>query len=104
MPDPANSKTRATAAIAASVLTATGAGNASAASLVQNTGGPSSNAQQSRMQRTSKQAHPTLRIEQGSAINTTRSQTITVSGNGSWVNLWRSTVWRCTLANTTITP
>ena len=82
MPDPANSKTRATAAIAASVLTATGAGNASAASLVQNTGGPSSNAQQSRMQRTSKQAHPTLRIEQGSAINTTRSQTITVSGNG----------------------
>ena len=82
MPDPAHSKTRATAAIAASVLTA-GTGAAQAAIPVHNAGGLSSSSiQQSRAQRSDRDVHPSVQIEQGSAINPARSQSITVSGNG----------------------
>jgi len=82
MPDPAHSKTRATAAIAASVLTA-GTGAAQAAIPVHNAGDLSSSSiQQSRAQRSDRDVHPSVQIEQGSAINPARSQSITVSGNG----------------------
>ena len=82
MPDPAHSKTRATAAIAASVLTA-GTGAAQAAIPVHNAGNLSSSSiQQSRAQHSDRDVHPSVQIEQGSAINPARSQSITVSGNG----------------------
>lgn len=82
MPDPAHSKTRATAAIAASVLTA-GTGAAQAAIPVHNAGDLSSfSIQQSRAQRSDRDVRPSVQIEQGSAINPARSQSITVSGNG----------------------
>lgn len=82
MPDPAHSKTRATAAIAASVLTA-GTGAAQAAIPVHNAGGLSSSSiQQGHAQRSDRDVHPSVQIEQGSAINPARSQSITVSGNG----------------------
>ena len=82
MPDSAHSKTRATAAIAASVLTA-GTGAAQAAIPVHNAGDLSSSSiQQSRAQRSDRDVHPSVQIEQGSAINPARSQSITVSGNG----------------------
>lgn len=82
MPDPAHSKTRATAAIAASVLTA-GTGAAQAAIPVHNAGDLSSSSiQQSRAQHSDRDVRPSVQIEQGSAINPARSQSITVSGNG----------------------
>ena len=82
MPDPAHSKTRATAAIAASVLTA-GTGAAQAAIPVHNAGGPSSsNVQQNRAQRSDRDVRPSVQVEQGAAINPARSQSITVSGSG----------------------
>ena len=82
MPDPAHSKTRATAAIAASVLTA-GTGAAQAAIPVHNAGGlSSSNVQQNRAQRSDRDVRPSVQIEQGAAINPARSQSITVSGSG----------------------
>ena len=63
MPDPAHSKTRATAAIAASVLTA-GTGAAQAAIPVHNAGGLSSSSiQQSRAQRSDRDVHPSVQIE-----------------------------------------
>ena len=82
MPDPAHSKTRATAAIAASVLTA-GTGAAQAAIPVHNAGGPSSSSiQQNRAQRSDRDVRPSVQVEQGAAINPARSQSITVSGSG----------------------
>ena len=82
MPDPAHSKTRATAAIAASVLTA-GTGAAQAAIPVHNAGGlSSSSVQQNRAQRSDRDVRPSVQVEQGAAINPTRSQSITVSGSG----------------------
>ena len=82
MPDPAHSKTRATAAIAASVLTA-GTGAAQAAIPVHNAGGlSSSNVQQNRAQRSDRDVRPSVQVEQGAAINPARSQSITVSGSG----------------------
>ena len=82
MPDPAHSKTRATAAIAASVLTA-GTGAAQAAIPVHNAGGLSSpSVQQNRAQRSDRDVRPSVQVEQGAAINPTRSQSITVSGSG----------------------
>ena len=82
MPDPAHSKTRATAAIAASVLTA-GTGAAQAAIPVHNAGGPSSSSvQQNRAQRSGRDVRPSVQVEQGAAINPARSQSITVSGSG----------------------
>lgn len=82
MPDPAHSKTRATAAIAASVLTA-GTSAAQAAIPVHNAGDLSSSSiQQSRAQHSDRDVHPSVQIEQGSAINPARSQSITASGNG----------------------
>lgn len=82
MPDPAHSKTRATVAIAASVLTA-GTSAAQAAIPVHNAGDLSSSSiQQSRAQHSDRDVHPSVQIEQGSAINPARSQSITVSGNG----------------------
>lgn len=82
MPDPAHSKTRATAAIAASVLTA-GTGAAQAAIPVHNAGGlSSSNVQQNRAQYSDRDVRPSVQVEQGAAINPARSQSITVSGSG----------------------
>lgn len=82
MPDPAHSKTRATAAIAASVLTA-GTGAAQAAIPVHNAGGlSSSSVQQNRAQRSDRGVRPSVQVEQGAAINPARSQSITVSGSG----------------------
>ena len=82
MPDPAHSKTRATAAIAASVLTA-GTGVAQAAIPVHNAGGlSSSNVQQNRAQHSDRDVRPSVQVEQGAAINPARSQSITVSGSG----------------------
>jgi len=82
MPDPAHSKTRATAAIAASVLTA-GTGAAQAAIPVHNAGGlSSSSVQQNRAQRSDRDVRPSVQVEQGAAINPARSQSITVSGSG----------------------
>ena len=93
MPEPAHSKTRATAAIAASVLSVTGAGAAHADVQVQNPGGvasattvepdnppsaedvpPSANA--------ATQNSPQVYVEPGVVINPARSQSITVSGEG----------------------
>ncbi|WP_314555707.1 adhesin [uncultured Rothia sp.] len=82
MPDPAHSKTRATAAIAASVLTA-GTGAAQAAIPVHNAGGlSSSNVQRNRAQHSDRDVRPSVQVEQGAAINPARSQSITVSGSG----------------------
>ena len=82
MPDPAHSKTRATAAIAASVLTV-GTGAAQAAIPVHNAGGlSSSNVQQNRAQHSDRDVRPSVQVEQGAAINPARSQSITVSGSG----------------------
>lgn len=82
MPDPAHSKTRATAAIAASVLTA-GTGAAQAAIPVHNAGGlSSSNVQQNRAQHSDRDVRPSVQVEQGAAINPARSQSVTVSGSG----------------------
>lgn len=82
MPDPAHSKTRATAAIAASVLTA-GTSAAQAAIPAHNAGDLSSSSiQQSRAQHSDRDVRPSVQIEQGSATNPARSQSITVSGNG----------------------
>lgn len=93
MPEPAHSKTRATAAIAASVLTVTGAGAAHADVQVQNTGGvasattvesdnPPSEEDVTPIENVATQNSPQVYVEQGVVINPARSQSITVSGEG----------------------
>lgn len=93
MPEPAHSKTRATAAIAASVLTVTGAGAAHADVQVQNSGGvasattvepdnPPSAAHVAPIENAATQNSPQVYVEQGVVINPARSQSITVSGEG----------------------
>ena len=93
MPEPAHSKTRATAAIAASVLSVTGAGAAHADVQVQNPGGvasattvepdnPPSAAQVAPIENAATQNSPQVYVEQGVVINPARSQSITVSGEG----------------------
>ena len=93
MPEPAHSKTRATAAIAASVLTVTGAGAAHADVQVQNSGGvasattvepdnPPSAAHVAPTENAATQNSPQVYVEQGVVINPARSQSITVSGEG----------------------
>lgn len=93
MPEPAHSKTRATAAIAASVLSVTGVGAAHAGVQVQNTGGlassttvepdnPPSAANVTSVENVATQNSPQVYVEQGVVINPARSQSITVSGEG----------------------
>ena len=93
MPEPAHSKTRATAAIAASVLSVTGVGAAHADVQVQNTGGmasattvepdnPPSVANATPIENVAPQNSPQVYVEQGVVINPARSQSITVSGEG----------------------
>ena len=93
MPEPAHSKTRATAAIAASVLSVTGVGAAHAGVQVQNTGGlassttaepdnPPSTANVTSIENVATQNSPQVYVEQGVVINPARSQSITVSGEG----------------------
>ena len=93
MPEPAHSKTRATAAIAASVLTVTGAGAAHADVQVQNPGGlassttvepdnPPSAEDVTPIENVATQNSPQVYVEQGVVINPARSQSITVSGEG----------------------
>ena len=93
MPEPAHSKTRATAAIAASVLSVTGAGAAHADVQVQNTGGvasattvesdnPPSEEDVTPIENVATQNSPQVYVEQGVVINPARSQSITVSGEG----------------------
>ena len=93
MPEPAHSKTRATAAIAASVLSVTGVGAAHAGVQVQNTGGlassttaepdnPPSAANVTSVENAATQNSPQVYVEQGVVINPARSQSITVSGEG----------------------
>ena len=93
MPEPAHSKTRATAAIAASVLSVTGVGAAHADVQVQNTGGmaspttvepdnPPSEANATPIENVAAQNSPQVYVEQGVVINPARSQSITVSGEG----------------------
>lgn len=93
MPEPAHSKTRATAAIAASVLSVTGVGAAHADVQVQNTGGvasattvesdnPPSEEDVTPIENTATQNSPQVYVEQGVVINPARSQSITVSGEG----------------------
>lgn len=93
MPEPAHSKTRATAAIAASVLSVTGVGAAHADVQVQNTGGiasstavepdnPPSAANATPIENVATQTSPQVYVEQGVVINPARSQSITVSGEG----------------------
>lgn len=93
MPEPAHSKTRATAAIAASVLSVTGVGAAHADVQVQNTGGmaspttvepdnPPSEANATPIENVVAQNSPQVYVEQGVVINPARSQSITVSGEG----------------------
>ena len=93
MPEPAHSKTRATAAIAASVLSVTGVGAAHAGVQVQNTGGlassttaepdnPPSAANVTSVDNVATQNSPQVYVEQGVVINPARSQSITVSGEG----------------------
>ena len=93
MPEPAHSKTRATAAIAASVLSVTGVGAAHADVQVQNTGGiasstavepdnPSSAANATPIENVATQTSPQVYVEQGVVINPARSQSITVTGEG----------------------
>ncbi len=91
MPEPAHSKTRATAAIAASVLSVTGAAHADVQ--VQNTGGvasattvesdnPPSEEDVTPIENVATQNSPQVYVEQGVVINPARSQSITVSGEG----------------------
>ena len=93
MPEPAHSKTRATAAIAASVLTVTGAGAAHADVQVQNPGGlassttvepdnPPSVEDVTPIENVATQNSPQVYVEPGVVINPARSQSITVSGEG----------------------
>ena len=93
IPEPAHSKTRATAAIAASVLSVTGVGAAHAGVQVQNTGGlassttaepdnPPSAANVTSVENAATQNSPQVYVEQGVVINPARSQSITVSGEG----------------------
>lgn len=93
MPEPAHSKTRATAAIAASVLSVTGVGAAHADVQVQNTGGiasstavepdnPPSAANATPVENVATQTSPQVYVEQGVVINPARSQSITVTGEG----------------------
>ena len=93
MPEPAHSKTRATAAIAASVLTVTGAGAAHADVQVQNPGGlassttvepdnPPSAEDVTPIENVATQNSPQVYVEPGVVINPARSQSITVSGEG----------------------
>ena len=93
MPEPAHSKTRATAAIAASVLSVTGVGAAHADVQVQNTGGiasstavepdnPPSAANATPIENVATQTSPQVYVEQGVVINSARSQSITVTGEG----------------------
>ena len=93
MPEPAHSKTRATAAIAASVLSVTGVGTAHADVQVQNTGGiasstavepdnPPSAANATPIENVATQTSPQVYVEQGVVINPARSQSITVAGEG----------------------
>ncbi len=93
MPEPAHSKTRATAAIAASVLSVTGVGTAHADVQVQNTGGiasstavepdnPPSAANATPIENVATQTSPQVYVEQGVVINPARSQSITVTGEG----------------------
>ncbi|QXW98377.1 adhesin [Rothia mucilaginosa] len=93
MPEPAHSKTRATAAIAASVLSATGVGAAHADVQVQNTGGmasptaveldnPPSAVNATPIENVATQNSPQVYVEQGVVINPARSQSITVTGEG----------------------
>lgn len=93
MPEPAHSKTRATAAIAASVLSVTGVGAAHADVQVQNNGGiasstavepdnPPSAANATPIENVATQTSPQVYVEQGVVINPARSQSITVAGEG----------------------
>ena len=93
MPEPAHSKTRATAAIAASVLSVTGVGAAHADVQVQNPGGlassttvepdnPPSAEDVTPIENVATQNSPQVYVEQGVVINPARSQSITVSGEG----------------------
>lgn len=93
MPEPAHSKTRATAAIAASVLSVTGVGAAHADVQVQNTGGlasptavepdnPPSAANATPIENVATPTSPQVYVEQGVVINSARSQSITVTGEG----------------------
>lgn len=93
MPEPAHSKTRATAAIAASVLSVTGVGAAHADVQVQNTGGiasstavepdnPPSATNATPIENVATQTSPQMYVEQGVVINPARSQSITVTGEG----------------------
>lgn len=93
MPEPAHSKTRATAAIAASVLSVTGVGAAHADVQVQNTGGiasstavepdnPPSAANATPIENVATQTSPQVYVEQGVVINPARPQSITVTGEG----------------------
>ena len=93
MPEPAHSKTRATAAIAASVLSVTGVGAAHADVQVQNTGGmasptaveldnPPSAVNATPIENVATQNSPQVYVEQGVVINPARSQSITVTGEG----------------------
>lgn len=93
MPEPAHSKTRATAAIAASVLSVTGVGAAHADVQVQNTGGmasptaveldnPPSAVNATPIENVATQTSPQVYVEQGVVINPARSQSITVTGEG----------------------
>ena len=93
MPEPAHSKTRATAAIAASVLSVTGVGAAHADVQVQNPGGlassttvepdnPPSEEDVTPIENVATQNSPQVYVEPGVVINPARSQSITVSGEG----------------------
>lgn len=93
MPEPAHSKTQATAAIAASVLSVTGVGAAHADVQVQNAGGmasptavesdnPPSVANATPIENVATQNSPQVYVEQGVVINPARSQSITVTGEG----------------------
>lgn len=93
MPEPAHSKTRATAAIAASVLSVTGVGAAHADVQVQNAGGmasptaveldnPPSAVNATPIENVATQNSPQVYVEQGVVINPARSQSITVTGEG----------------------
>lgn len=93
MPEPVHSKTRATAAIAASVLSVTGVGAAHADVQVQNTGGiasstavepdnPPSAANVTPVENVATQTSPQVYVEQGVVINPARPQSITVTGEG----------------------
>ena len=93
MPEPAHSKTRATAAIAASVLSVTGVGAAHADVQVQNNGGiasstavepdnPPSATNATPIENVATQTSPQVYVEQGVVINPARSQSITVTGEG----------------------